>query len=97
MSNNNIKRGFASDNNAGVHPGVMKKLNEINQGHALGYGSDQYTEKARQLFRQHLGSDTEIFFVFTGTAANVLGLCGVTRSWNSVITASSALFGAGRE
>jgi threonine aldolase len=28
--------------------------------------------------------------VFTGTAANVLGLSGVTRSWNSVITAFSA-------
>ena len=33
---------------------------------------------------------TETFFVFTGTAANVLSLSGITRSWNSVITASTA-------
>ena len=33
---------------------------------------------------------TETFFVFTGTAANVLGFSGITRSWNSVITAFSA-------
>ena len=38
----------------------------------------------------HLGEETETFFVFTGTAANVLGLSAVTRSWNSVIAASTA-------
>jgi threonine aldolase len=38
----------------------------------------------------HLGEETTTFFVFTGTAANVLGLSAVTRSWNSVIAASTA-------
>ena len=56
----------------------------------IGYGDDPYTEKAKELFKEHLGPDTETFFVFTGTAANVLGLSGVTRSWNSVITAFTA-------
>jgi threonine aldolase len=84
------KRGFASDNNAGVHPDILKELQSINNGHVLGYGSDPYTEKASNLFREHLGKDIEVFFVFTGTAANVLGLSGVTRSWNSVITAFTA-------
>jgi threonine aldolase len=90
MKNNNIKRGFASDNNAGVHPEIFKELLSANEGHALGYGSDIYTEKALELFREHFGTDTETFFVFTGTAANVLGLSSVTRSWNSVIAASTA-------
>jgi threonine aldolase len=36
------------------------------------------------------GASTETYFVFTGTAANVLGLSGITRSWNSVIVASTA-------
>ena len=84
------KRGFASDNNAGVHPEIFKELLAANEGHALGYGSDIYTERALELFRENFGSDTETFFVFTGTAANVLGLSSVTRSWNSVITASTA-------
>jgi threonine aldolase len=90
MENNDIKRGFASDNNAGVHPEIFKELLSVNGGHALGYGSDIYTEKALELFREHFGTDTETFFVFTGTAANVLGLSSVTRSWNSVIAASTA-------
>jgi len=85
-----VKRGFASDNNAGVHPEILKELVRSNEGHAIGYGADIYTQKALSLFREHLGEQTETFFVFTGTAANVLGLSSVTRSWNSIITASSA-------
>jgi len=83
-------RGFASDNNAGVHPDILKEIIAVNTGHAVGYGSDIWTEKALGLFKEQLGSSTEAFFVFTGTAANVLSLTGVTRSWNSVITASTA-------
>jgi threonine aldolase len=84
------KRGFASDNNAGVHPDILKEIFSVNTGHTTGYGADRYTDKARQLFKDHLGKDAEIFFVFTGTAANVLGISAVTRSWNSVITAFTA-------
>ena len=83
-------RGFASDNNAGVHPLILAELNNINSGHVLGYGADYYTERAIELFKEQFGMDTETYFVFTGTAANVLGLCSIARSWNSVITASTA-------
>ena len=85
-----IKRGFASDNNAGVHPEIIREISSVNKGHVIGYGSDIYTESALDIFKAHFGRETETFFVFTGTAANVLGLSGITRSWNSVITASSA-------
>ena len=84
------KRGFASDNNAGVHPEILRELSRVNSGHVVGYGSDIYTEEAKRLFKEKLGPDTETYFVFTGTAANVLGISGVTRSWNSVITAETA-------
>jgi threonine aldolase len=84
------KRGFGSDNNAGIHPEVIKEVLSANTGHVIGYGSDVYTEKAISVFKDHLGSSTETYFVFTGTAANVLGLTGITRSWNSIITASTA-------
>ena len=90
MTETNIRRGFASDNNAGVHPEILNELRSVNAGHAIGYGADIYTEQAQKLFRENLGPDAEVFFVFTGTAANVLGVYGVTRSWNSVITANTA-------
>ena len=84
------KRGFASDNNSGVHPKVMDEIINVNNGHVIGYGGDKYTEQALNMLHFHLGKEAEIYFVFTGTAANVLGLAGVTHSWNSVITASTA-------
>jgi threonine aldolase len=85
-----IRRGFASDNNAGIHPDILKELGSVNAGHVIGYGHDTYTEEALSIFREQFGSASETFFVFTGTAANVLSLSGITRSWNSVITASTA-------
>jgi threonine aldolase len=90
MKNNSEKRGFASDNNAGVHPDILEEIISSNSGHVTGYGSDIYTEKALSLFKEHFCNLTETYFVFTGTAANVLGLSGIMKSWNSIITASTA-------
>ncbi len=90
MSDPVLKRGFASDNNSGVHPAVMKELLRVNRGHVTGYGDDPFTQRATELLRRELGAAAEIFFVLTGTGANVLGLTGVMRSWNSVVTADTA-------
>lgn len=90
MKSNNQKRGFASDNNAGIHPDIINEIISVNAGHVIGYGSDIYTERALGIFKDQFGSFTETFFVFTGTAANVLSISGITRSWNSIITAFTA-------
>jgi threonine aldolase len=84
------KRGFASDNNSGVHPEIMKAMLDANIGHTVGYGDDIYTERAKTKFYEHFGTDIDIYFVFIGTAANVLGLHAATRSWNAVICAETA-------
>ncbi len=44
-------RGFASDNNSGVHPDIMEALLKVNIGHAVGYGDDKYTAIAIQKFK----------------------------------------------
>jgi threonine aldolase len=84
------KRGFASDNNSGVHPEIMNAMMEANIGHTVGYGDDIYTDRAKEKFYEHFGTDIDIYFVFIGTAANVLGLHAATRSWNAVICAETA-------
>src|SRR5436305_2928924 len=83
-------RSFASDNNAGVHPNVLKALAAANQGHAVGYGDDPYTALAVRHFKRHLGEDIEVFFVFNGTAANCLSLKALTNSYEAVICAEGA-------
>lgn len=86
----NVKRGFASDNNAGVHPRVMDAIRAANQGHAVAYGDDAYTEAAARKFREQFGEGAEVFFVFGGTGANVTGLAAVTRPYNAVVCAQTA-------
>ena len=82
-------RSFASDNNAGVHPEVLAALAAANTGHTVGYGDDLYTDRARAKFREHFG-DVEVFFVFNGTAANVLSLQSATRSFQAVLCAEAS-------
>jgi len=83
-------RSFASDNNAGVHPEVLKAINAVNQGHTVGYGDDPYTQSVVLKFKKHFGSDIVVFFVFNGTAANCLSLKALTNSYHAVICAESA-------
>jgi threonine aldolase len=84
------RRGFASDNNSGIHPSVLQAITDANSGHCIGYGNDQYTDKAMKGFRDAFGKDVEVFIVCTGTGANVLALRAVTRSFNAIICAQSS-------
>jgi threonine aldolase len=83
-------RSFASDNNAAVHPAVMKALAAANQGHVVAYGDDAFTESAVRTFKRHFGKDVEVSFVFNGTAANCLSLKALTSSYQAVICADAA-------
>ncbi|MCD7935846.1 MAG: low specificity L-threonine aldolase [Tannerellaceae bacterium] len=83
-------RSFASDNNSGVHPRVMEALAEANRDHAVGYGEDPWTAQATQKIKEVFGPDAVPFFVFNGTGANSVALQAVTRSFHSIICASTA-------
>lgn len=85
-----MKKGFASDNNSGVHPTIFNAMEAANNGHVVGYGDDPFTQKAITIFKEKFGNETEVLFVFNGTGANVLSLSTVTQSFNSVICAETA-------
>ena len=84
------KRSFASDNNAGVHPQVIKALKAANDGHVIAYGDDHITARAVNLFQKHFGRDISVYFVFGGTGANVLGLKSITHPHHAIICAETA-------
>ena len=84
------KRSFASDNNAGVHPEIIKAIKAANDGHVLAYGNDAFTARATKLFQKHFGPDIAVYFVFGGTGANVLGLKAITKSYQTIICAETA-------
>src|SRR5215213_6687234 len=85
-----IKRSFASDNNAGVHPEVIEAIRAANEGHVIAYGDDPFTTRAIKLFQKHFGRDIAVHFVFGGTGANVLGLKAITKPYEAIICAETA-------
>lgn len=76
-------RGFGSDNHSGVHPEILQALTDANVGHAPSYGTDPLTEKCQDIFKTHFGKSADAFFVFNGTAANVLSLKTMMKSFES--------------
>ena len=83
-------RGFASDNNAGIHPDLLAAIAAANGGHQLGYGEDVYTTRLAQVMAEHFGEGVEAFPVFNGTGANVLSLQSMLPRWGAVICTASA-------
>ncbi|MGU3651094.1 threonine aldolase family protein [Mycolicibacterium sp. A43C] len=84
------RRGFASDNYAGVHPEVIAAITAANGGHEIAYGQDAYTARLQEVIRTHFGAAAETFPVFNGTGANVVALTGLLPRWGAVITAHTA-------
>lgn len=86
----NRARHFASDNYAGVCPEAWAALKEANRSHCVGYGEDEWTQKASDLIREVFETDCEVFFVFNGTAANSLSLSTMCRSYHSILCHETA-------
>ncbi len=82
-------KGFLSDNTASVHPDVMKKLVEVNFEHAMPYGADDITARAKEIISE-LFDGAYTTFVLNGTGANVVGLDALIDSYNAVICADTA-------
>lgn len=86
----NTHQGFASDNNSGIHPDILKAITKANTGYHIAYGDDPYTESVNLKFREHFGEQTESYLVFTGTASNTLSIKSAAHSYNSVICAETS-------
>jgi threonine aldolase len=83
-------RGFASDNSATIHPAVLEAIAAINEGHTYGYGHDDYSAGVAARVAAEFGDDARAFFVFNGSAANVLSMRAACRPWDAVICVSTA-------
>jgi threonine aldolase len=81
---------LGSDNHSGAHPRVMEALIAANRGHAHAYGMDELCELTAQEFRRVFGAHVDAQYVFTGTAANVLSMAPLLRSFEAVICSEVA-------
>jgi threonine aldolase len=80
-----MKINFASDNYSPAHPQVLEFLSRYNQGPEAAYGADSVTELASAKIKEHFGSSAHPFFVWNGTAANVLSLSAAVRPYESIL------------
>lgn len=74
---------FGSDNHACIHPKILNAIIAENSGFAPSYGTDEITIRTNRLFEKHFGP-CDVYYVFNGTAANVLALKAMTRPFHSV-------------
>ncbi|MDR0544631.1 MAG: low specificity L-threonine aldolase [Odoribacteraceae bacterium] len=85
-----MDRGFASDNCSGALPEVLRAIETAARGHQPSYGDDAYTRRAVGEFRAIFGQQVEVFLVYNGTGANLLGISAVARPHHAVICAETA-------
>lgn len=83
-------KSFGSDNHAGAHEAVVNAVIAANTGDATAYGEDEWTRRATARLREVFQAEGDVFFVFNGSAANVLGLSLLLRRYEAVICAETA-------
>lgn len=76
---------FASDNVAPICPEAWAALQEANLQYAPSYGEDRWTARVSDRIREIFETDCDVYFVFTGTAANALALAQLCNPFHSVI------------
>ena len=85
MRADTIRHHFASDNTTAICPEAWTALEKANADYAPSYGEDEWTAAVCERIRQLFEIDCDVYFVFTGTAANAVGLAQLCQPFHGVI------------
>ena len=81
---------FQCDYSEGAHPRIMQRLMETNLEQTVGYGMDEYCDKAREAVKKAVGcEDADVHFLVGGTQANATVISSVLRPYQGVICAAT--------
>lgn len=81
---------FASDYLEGMHPAILKRLEETNFVQTTGYGLDPFCDAAKEKIRIACNCpDAEIFFLVGGTQTNATVIDGLLAPYQGVIAAET--------
>lgn len=85
-----VRRSFASDNNAGVHPRVLDAVvAENKRPDCVGYGDDELTRRVERALAREFGA-ASAHLVLSGTAANVLSMAAGLKAQHAALCAAEA-------
>lgn len=81
---------FKSDNNSGIHPKILESIINANNGHDNAYENDRYSIETKKMISEVFGQEVDVYFVTSGTAANVIGLSGLIKPFQSIVCPDTA-------
>lgn len=77
---------FLNDYSEGAHPEVLKALNDTNMQQTVGYGMDEYCQKAKEVICQRIhNSDADVHFLVGGTQTNMTFISFALSDYQAVI------------
>jgi len=83
-------RSFGSDNHSGIHPVILKAINQANVNHTCAYGDDTYSEVLQKKIEEVFGKNATIFPTFNGTGANICSLRACVQPFHAILCSDSA-------
>lgn len=84
------KLSFSSDYMEGAHPSIMARLTDTNLLKSQGYGTDSFSQSARDKIRAACGCpDAEVHFLMGGTQTNATVIDAVLKSYQGVVAPNS--------
>lgn len=85
---------FENDYSEGAHERILRRLAETNMEQLSGYGTDRYSESAREKIRQACGCpEADVYFLVGGTQTNQTVISSVLRPFEGVVSADTGHIG----
>ena len=81
---------FENDYCEGAHPAVLNRLMETNMEKLPGYGTDPYTESAKEKIRRACGCpEAGVFLLTGGTQTNAVVIASMLKRYEGVVAATT--------
>ena len=79
---------FNCDYLEGAHPKILEKLVETNFVQTLGYGEDEFCQRAREVVKEKCGApDAYVQFLVGGTQTNTTVIASILKPYQGVLSA----------
>lgn len=75
-----------NDYSEGMHPKILKKLQDTNDSKQIGYGLDEYTAKACNMIKERIEQpNADVYLLVGGTQTNLIAISSFLRPVEAII------------
>lgn len=85
---------FTCDYSEGAHPSILERLSKTNLEQLPGYGTDYYTQSAKEKIRKACAApEADVFFLTGGTQTNSTVIAAMLADYEGVVSAQTGHIG----